>query len=117
MSVDDTFRTNALVNTKGIVTIDGQELPVEMFTSDPTLVSGVPRVWVNLTSGKVKASLDGVAKVSVPLLSDTGTALQVEILSSDPALVAGTKRVWINSTSHKMEFTDDGITIYVVTST
>lgn len=117
MTVDNTFKPNALVNTRGIATINGQQLPIEMYTSDPTLVSGVPQVWVNLLTNKMKASLDGIAKYSVPLYVDTGTALAVEFLSSDPALVSGTERIWISTATGDFKYTPDGILTYIVTST
>lgn len=53
MSVNNTFRANTLANTSGITTINGTELTVEFLTANPTNVSGVPRIWFNLTDFKL----------------------------------------------------------------
>lgn len=53
MSTNATFRANTLGNAAGIKTINGQELTVEFLTANPTNVSGIPRVWFNLTDFKL----------------------------------------------------------------
>lgn len=53
MSVNNTFRANTLANTSGITTINGTELTIEFLTANPTNVSGIPRIWFNLTDFKL----------------------------------------------------------------
>lgn len=53
MSTNNTFRSNTLGNMNGSKTINGQELTVEFLTANPTNVSGVPRIWFNMTDFKL----------------------------------------------------------------
>jgi hypothetical protein len=59
MSVDNTFVPGGLANTGGVDATAGQTLTVEFLTADPTLTAGVPRIWVNTTSGTLKFSHNG----------------------------------------------------------
>lgn len=54
-----TYKNSALANVAGVDAAAGQTLTVEFLTADPTLVSGVPRIWVNTTSGVLKFSHNG----------------------------------------------------------
>lgn len=61
MNVNNTFRPGTLANTGGVDAAAGQTLAVEFLAADPAMVAGVPRVWVNTTTGTLKFSHDGVA--------------------------------------------------------
>lgn len=52
--IQGTWKQTAFANTSGAASVAGQELTVEFLTADPTNVSGVPRVWINLTDKKIK---------------------------------------------------------------
>lgn len=58
-STNSTFKNSALPNVAGVDTAAGQTLAVEFLAADPTLVSGVPRVWVNTTTAVMKFTADG----------------------------------------------------------
>lgn len=55
-----TFKPSALANTDGVEAVAGQTLTIEFLSADPTLVSGVPRVWINTTTHLLKWTDDGV---------------------------------------------------------
>jgi hypothetical protein len=63
MSTNNTYRPNALANTKGVATVNGTLVTVQLLTADPTNVSGVPEAWFNLTDHKLKV-WDGTTKYS-----------------------------------------------------
>lgn len=66
MSVNNTFKNSALANVGGVkATAAGQTLTVEFLTADPSLTAGVPRIWVNTTSGVMKFSHDGAVTKTV----------------------------------------------------
>lgn len=55
-----TFKTQALPNTGGVDTPNGETLAVEFLTADPTdLTTNYPRVWVNITTGIMKFTVNG----------------------------------------------------------
>lgn len=58
-NVDNTFRPGTLGNAGGVADAPGQTLTVEFLAADPTLVAGVPRIWVNTTTGVLKFTADG----------------------------------------------------------
>lgn len=60
-----TFRNNNLANTKGVDVALGQTLTVEFLAADPTQAAGVPRLWVNTTTGILKFSADGATVKTV----------------------------------------------------
>lgn len=62
-NMDSTFKPGeALTNTKGQTT---PVLAVEFLAADPTLVAGVPRIWVNTTSGVLKFTHNGTTTRTV----------------------------------------------------
>lgn len=59
-STNVTFKTQALPNVAGVGAPNGQTLAVEFLTTDPTdLTTNFPRVWVNITSGVMKFTVNG----------------------------------------------------------
>ena len=65
-STNTTFKTQALPNTGGVKTPNGETLAVEFLTADPTdLTTNFPRVWVNITSGTMKFTVNGTVTKTV----------------------------------------------------
>lgn len=63
--IKDTFRPSALSNTGGVGSANGQTLTVEFLAADPTLVAGVPRIWVNTATGVLKFTHNGTTVKTV----------------------------------------------------
>jgi hypothetical protein len=61
--INATWKQTGFANTSGVATAAGQELTVEFLTADPTNVTGVPRVWINITDHKIKF-YDGTTQYS-----------------------------------------------------
>lgn len=60
-----TFKNSALANVAGVDNANGQTLTVEFLAADPTLVAGVPRIWVNTATGILKFSHNGTVTKTV----------------------------------------------------
>lgn len=60
------FKAQALPNVGGIDTPTGQTLAVEFLTADPTdLTTNFPRVWVNITTGIMKFTVNGTVTKTI----------------------------------------------------
>lgn len=64
-STNSTFFNTALANVSGVDTIAGETLTVEFLTADPSLTSGIARIWVNTTTGLMKFTADGVTTKTI----------------------------------------------------
>lgn len=64
-NIDSTFKPSGYANTGGVDAAVGQTLTIEFLAADPTLVAGVPRIWINTTSGVLKFTADGAATKTV----------------------------------------------------
>lgn len=64
MSVNNTFNPGTLANVTGVDSIDRQ-LTVEFLAADPAGVAGVPRIWVNTTTGILKFTANGTTVKTV----------------------------------------------------
>lgn len=65
MSVNNTFKPGTMANSGGEKTAAGQQLTVEFLAADPALVAGVPRVWINTTTGILKFTHNGTTTKTV----------------------------------------------------
>lgn len=65
-STNTSFKNQALPNVGGIDTPTGQTLAVEFLTADPAdLATNFPRVWVNITTGIMKFTVNGTVTKTI----------------------------------------------------
>lgn len=59
-STNGTFKPQAMPNTTGVGTVAYRQFAVEFFVGDPPdLVQNFPRIWVNITTGTLKFTVNG----------------------------------------------------------